>query len=214
MIHQLVRNAKRIISTAVCATNQRNDYYHSRIYLRRMLRFFSACNEAQQYATLKYTDALIRPLALKFGASTSNIKKELGAPKYVYDDKNATNNHVVYFYRRTFAEISLLVQVQFFNNELFFIGLDVVKRLIHENEKTEIINRVIEKYLNKPYQKGDPYPLIQDLDKNFIIINDDINFSICYPSGDIDRGKQKKIIASMDIVLNEKPDKGSLFYAF
>jgi hypothetical protein len=214
MIHQLVRNAKKIISTAISATDQRNDYYHSRIYFRRMLRFFSACNEAHQDGTIKYTDATISPLALKFGASTSSIKKELGAPKYVYDDRNSGNNHVVYFYRRTFADISLLVQVQFFNNELFFIGLDVVKRLIHDNEKTEIINTVIEKYLNKPYKKGEQYPLIQDPDKNFIIINDDINFSICYLSGNVDREKQKKIIASMDIILNEKPDKGSLFYAF
>ena len=104
--------------------------------------------------------------------------------------------------------------LQFYNNQLYFIGLDVIRRLIDENEKTEIINTVIQKYLNQPFVKGASYPLIQDQDKNSIVINDDINFSICYVAGDVTIQKQEMIIKAMENVLVEKIEKGSMIYAF
>lgn len=214
MINQLVRKAKKLFTSTVSATDVRNDYYYTRIYFKRILFFFRSYIEAQQENNIKHTDAPISPLGLKFGSSPGTVKKELGIPKYIYDNENDTHNHKVYFFRRTFTDISLLVQVQFYNNQLFFIGLDVIRRLINEDEKIAIINTVIQKYLNQPFTKGAAYPLIQDADKNFIIINDDINFSICYLSGEIDDAKKENIIKAMEKVLQEKPDKGSLFYAF
>ncbi len=200
--------------TAVSAKNMRNDYYFNRIYFKRIIQFFKLVNDARQNSFAKLTDTEISPLGLKFGCSIHDVKKEMGKAKYVYDNENSQNNLKVLFYRRTFTDISLLVQLQFLNNQLYFIGLDVIRRLINDGEKSEIINTVIQKYLNKPFMIGDAYPLIQDSNQNTIIINDDINFSICYLSGIVNGEKQKKVLKAMENVLQEKPDKGSLFYAF
>ena len=214
MISQLVRKAKHFLSPSSSATNQRSDYYYNRIYFKRLLFFFRTYNEAPTDINLKPTREQINPLGLQFGSSTQLVTKELGEPKYVFDNKKTNHHHQVYFFRKRFTDLNLLVQVQFFNNQLFFIGLDVTRRLLDENEKSEIINTVIQKYLHQPHVLGQAYPLIQDSNKNLIIINDDINFSICYLGGGIDQPRQAAIAVAMEDVLKEKPDKGSLFYAF
>lgn len=214
MISQLVRKAKNLLSPSTSAANLRTDYYYNRIYFKRLFFFFRTYNEAAGDSNLKFTTAQISPLGLHFGSSTQSVKKELGEPKYVFDNKNAAHHHQVFFFRKSFTDLNLLVQVQFYNNQLFFIGLDITRRLIDDNEKIEIINTVIQKYLNQPHVLGQAYPLIQDDRKNLIIINDDINFSICYLGGGIDLKKQDAISKAMEDVLKEKPDKGSLFYAF
>jgi hypothetical protein len=214
MISQLVRKAKNLLSPSTSAANLRTDYYYNRIYFKRLLFFFRSYHEATSDVNLKFTTAQINPLGLQFGSSTQIVKKELGEPKYVFDNKNATHHHQVFFFRKSFTDLNLLVQVQFYNNQLFFIGLDVTRRLIDENEKIEIINTVIQKYLKQPHVLGQTYPLIQDNNKNLIIINDEINFSICYLGGGIDLNKQDAISKAMEDVLKEKPDKRSLFYAF
>lgn len=214
MILQIVRKAKKIIKSTVSYADVRNDFYYNRIYFKRVLLFFKAINEGNKSANAKLTASEISPLGLKFGATVSQVKKQMGKPKYCYDNDNDTDNHKVLFYRRPFTDTSLLVQLQFYNNQLYFIGLDVIRRLIDEDEKIEIINSIIEKYLNKPFVQGEAYPLIQDANKNSVVINDDINFSICYVGGEVNIEKQKKIIKAMENVLLEKPEKGSLFYAF
>ena len=214
MINQLVRSAKKIFKKTVSASDVRNDFYYKRIYFKRILLVFKAINESAKIENAERTDTEISPLGLRLGCTINQVKKEMGKPKYSYDNDNDTDHHKVLFYRRTFTDTSLLVQLQFYNNQLFFIGLDVIRRLIDENEKIEIINTVIQKYLNQPFVKGDAYPLIQDYHKNSIVINDDLNFSICYVGGEVNIEKQKKIIKAMENVLIEKPEKGSMFYAF
>ena len=179
MINQLVRRARKLIKKTVSATDVRNDFYYNRIYFKRILLFFKAINDNEKIDNAKCTDTEISPLGIKFGSTVTQVKKEMGKPKYSYDNESTSNNHRVLFYRRSFTDTGLLIQLQFYNNHLYFIGLDVIRRLIDENEKIEIINTVIQKYLNQPFVKGASYPLIQDQDKNSIVINDDINFSIC-----------------------------------
>ncbi len=214
MINKLVRKARKIFKKTVSLADQRNDYYYKRIYFKRILLFFKAINEGAKNENALLTSTEISPLGLKFGCTVNQVKKDMGKPKYSYDNENDINNHQVLFYRRIFTDTSLLVQLQFYNNQLYFIGLDVIRRLIDENEKIGIINTVIQKYLNQPFVKGNMYPLIQDQDKNSIVINDDINFSICYVAGDVTIPKQEKIIKAMENVLVEKIEKGSMFYAF
>lgn len=214
MINQLLRKAKKVFKTTVSAADHRNDFYYKRIYFKRVLLFFKAINESAKNEEAVLTTTEISPLGLKFGCTVNQVKKEMGKPKYSYDNENDTHNHQVFFYRRTFTDTNLLVQLQFYNNQLYFIGLDVIRRLIDENEKIEIINSVIQKYLHQPFIKGEAYPIIKDQAKNSILINDDIYFGICYISGDVTIPKQEKIIKSMENVLVEKIEKGSVFYAF
>lgn len=214
MINQLVRKARKFLAPSASPAQLRNDYYYNRIYFKRILHFFKTYKESQENAIIKLTIQPISPLGLRFGSSTESVKKALGTPKYVYDNGNKHNHHQVFFFRKSFTAISLLVQVQFYNDRAFFIGLDVVKRMIDEQEKSEILNTVIQKYLNEPFVPGNNYPVIQDEEGNFVVINNDVNFSICYLGGGIDEEKQKKIIKSMDEALIEKSDKSSLFYAF
>lgn len=212
MINHIVRKARKLLNASFSAAEVRNDYYFNRIYFRRITKLFKVHNSTEDL--FKQTTAAISPLGLKFGSSLNSVAKDFGTPKYIYNNKNSSHNHKVYFYRRSFTDISLLVQLQFYNNKLFFIGLDVIKRKMEEFEKIEIINTVIQKYLEEPHLKGKAYPIIQDSDKNLVIINDDINFSICYLAGGMDLVYQEQIVKSMEHEFKDKPEKANLFYAF
>ncbi len=213
MINQLIQKASKLLKVTN-ATVEKNDFYFKRIYFKQVRRLFKSYNVNVQDKKVEFTHAQINPLGLNFGCSPASVRKELGTPRYMYDNGSNTHHHEVYFFRISFINLSLLVQVQFFNKQLFFIAIETVRSILDEHEKSEIINTVIQKYLNKPFVNGESYPLIKDIDQNFIEIHDDNNFSICYLGGGIDEAKQANIIKGMEHALKEKPEKRSLFYAF
>jgi hypothetical protein len=92
--------------------------------------------------------------------------------------------------------------------------LDVSRSTSNEEEKTQIINTVIQKYLNKPFQTGEEYPVIEDKSGNFIIINDDINFSICYLDGNMPHVRKYIMEHEQTSLKEPTKDRESLFYAF
>jgi hypothetical protein len=93
--------------------------------------------------------------------------------------------------------------------------MDLSKNAKDDLNKEEIINTIIEKYLNKPYKEGDELPMIEDEAGDFIIINDDVNFSICYFDGNLTTNAKKNIRRLMEGISREGVDtKEKLFYAF
>lgn len=163
------------------------------------------------------TREFLQPLGLKFSSLYKDVLKVMDKPSYVYNNKQTEHNHKALLVRHSVSNINMLVQLQFYNDQLFFIGLDVSKNIKTDVEKAEIINTVILKYLNKPFCMGDEFPVIQDKARNFVMINDDVNFSICYFDGNLDqlhRNIRRPKEGSAHKENNTKKDKESLFYAF
>jgi hypothetical protein len=183
MINQLMLRAKNFLSGENTGEgSQKDDYFYNRIFFRKIIAFYDAIFDHINNAAVLNTKETLQPFGLHFDISLKDIIKQSGKPKYLYNNKR-DNNHKVAFYRATVNNLSVLMQLHFHNDSLFFIGLDISVGLLTENEKTEIINSIIRKYLSQPYHKGHNYPLIRDAHKNFVMIHDDINFNICYLHG-------------------------------
>lgn len=192
----------------------RNLFYFNKIYFTRISFLYENFRQKKEKGLVCETSEPIQPLGLKFSSLYKDVLKEMDKPSYVYDNEQNEHNHKVLLIRETVSNISLLVQLQFYNQKLFFIALHISKNTYVE--KVDVINTVMQKYLNKPYKLGDEYPIIQDPSGNFVIINDDVSFSICYfDSGysefqkNINRPKE-----SSSPVERSKKEKESMFYAF
>jgi hypothetical protein len=192
----------------------RQDFYYSKIYFKRITIFYNIFAAKKRDALISTTSESISPLGLKFGSTYKQAVKQFTKPSFLYDNGKKNNNHKAVLIRHTISNIKLLVQLQFFNDKLFFIGLDVSRSINKEEEKSQIINTVIQKYLNKPFQMGDEYPIIEDKAVNFIIINDDINFSICYLDGNMPHVRKYIMEHAQVSLKDQSKDKESLFYAF
>jgi hypothetical protein len=213
MLTFVLRKINKYLASRADKTT-RIDFYHSKIYFKRLSVFYSTFAKKKKDCEVFTTSERISPFGLKFGNGYKQTLQQFRKPSFVYNNKKKEDNHKAVLIRHNIGEMKLLVQLQFFNDKLFFIGLDVSRSINKEEEKSQVINTVIQKYLNKPFIMGEAYPVIEDQAGNFIIINDDINFSICYLDGNmpqvvkyIDESAQ----LSFSQPLNEKE---KLFYAF
>ncbi len=195
--------------------SSRNHFYFNKIYFTRISLLYDLFKQKQEKGQVYETTELLQPLGLKFSSLYKDVLKVLDKPSYVYNNKQADNNHKALLVRHTVSNINMLVQLQFHNEELFFIGLDLSKNIKTDIEKAEMINTIILKYLNKPFCMGDEFPVIQDKAGNFVMINDDVNFSICYFDGNhLHRNIRRPKEGSSSAKETSKKDKESLFYAF
>jgi hypothetical protein len=192
----------------------RQDFYYSKIYFKRITVFYNIFTSKKNDSLVLNTSETISPLGLKFGSSYNQALKQFNKPSFVYNNNKKDKNHKAVLVRHSIGSIKLFVQLQFFNDKLFFIGLDISRSSNKQEEKTEIINTVIQKYLNKPFTTGEEYPVIEDKAGNFIIINDDINFSICYLDGNMPNVRKYIMEHAQTSLKQPTKDKESLFYAF
>lgn len=214
MLSFVLRKINRYLSYRAERTT-RDDFYYSKIYFKRIAAFHNIFNTKKQDALILTTKETISPLGLKFGYTVKQATQNFRKISFRYNNKQKESNHKAVLIRHTISNIKMLVQLQFFNDKLFFIGLDISGTINREQDKTAIINTVIQKYLNQPYQTGNEYPIIQDQAGNFIIINDDINFSFCYLHCNT-QNVRKYIMEHEQNSLKQSntKDKQSLFYAF
>jgi len=212
MINFVIHKINRYIASRSDKAS-REDFYYSKIYFKRITVFYNIFSSKKADALVLLTEETINPLGLKFGSSYKEAIRQFNKPSFQYSNKKQDKNHKAVLIRHNINNIKLLVQLQFFNDALFFIGLDV-SSIRKEEEKTSIINTVIQKYLNKPFLTGDEYPIIEDKKGNFITINDDINFSICYLAGNMPQVRKYIMEHEESSYREMAKDKESMFYTF
>lgn len=213
MLHLLIRTANRIFQKG--KKSDREHFYYHKIYFRRLSLLYNTFEQKKESGCIHQTNEIIQPLGLRFGTRCEEVLKAVGKPSFKYDNKNKEHNHKAVIVRQHISNLRILVQLQFYNNQLFFIGMDLSKNAKDDLNKEEIINTIIQKYLNKPYKDGDELPLIEDEAGDFIVINDDVNFSICYFDGTLATDARKHIKRLVEGVDNATTDtKEKLFYAF
>ncbi len=157
----------------------RDVFYFDKIYFKRINTLYSYYLESRNARFLKSTAENISPLNLLFEAFYGDVLKTIDKPKYFYNNNSSDNNHKVIVARHQLAGVEFTVQYQFYNDQLFFVAFDLSRKIKSEKEKVEVTEAIIDKYLDGVYEEED-FPLIQDQQGNFIIINDEMNFSLCY----------------------------------
>ncbi len=167
-------------STPVFGSSYREELYHSRIFFKRIILFYQSINEKIDVKKLSFTYEKMNPLGLYIGVKTEELSDEWKKPKYKFSNGN---NYYVQVHKINIANLSMLVQLQFFEDKLFFISIGITNILRNEAQKAEVVNTIIRKYLYRPYQAGTEYPIIKDANGNIILVDDDVHFTICYFDG-------------------------------
>lgn len=159
----------------------RADYYFNRIFFKRINSFYDDVNKQvlNNQITNSYTQFC--PIEkVQFGDSFKSIQNLLGKHKFSYSNNNPDNLVQVLFYRIAIETYYSFVQFQFYNDKLYFIGIDNAKTMPTEKEKLLILNSILKNQLQTPVIKISDFKTVQDANENFIYLNDEINFSICF----------------------------------
>jgi hypothetical protein len=164
----------------VFGSSYREELYHSRIFFKRIVLFYQDIQQKLIQNKVASTYEKMNPLGLYMGAKTIELSDEWNKPKYKFTNGD---NYEVQVHKLNISNLSMLVQLQFFEDKLFFISIGITNLLRNEAQKAEVINTIIRKYLYRPYQPGTEYPVIKDVNGNIILVDDDVHFTICYFDG-------------------------------
>jgi hypothetical protein len=195
--------------------DSREVFYFNKIYFKRITTICNLYKHKKKNNAVDTTLESIQPLNLVFSTPYKDVLNVIGTPKFIYNNKNKHHNHKAAILRHSISNINFTLQCQFYNNQLFFLAFDMSKKVKTEIERIEITNTIVEKYLKKTFNQGDEFPVIEDGEGNFIIINDDINFSICYCRRDVEEVFRniEKLSGNIKPQLTKKEKEG-LSYTF
>ncbi len=155
----------------------REEYYHGMLFFKRIVRFYNLIQQKQLEGEIRTSIETINPIGLQLEASLPSVESKWNKPLYTFD---LTDTYKVLLYKKQIAGKSLYIQLQFFEKQLFFIAISNTVFLKTEEQKTEMINSILLKYLSVNYRTGQPLPYIKDSSENFVLVDDDVHFSICF----------------------------------
>jgi hypothetical protein len=158
-------------------------FYYSKIFSRKLLVLYKSVIEQSKQGTVLKTGEDIVPPELAFGFSTAAVIEKWGKPRCTFDNKKAGNNIRIFFYRRDFIYENTLFQLQFHNDQLFFVCLEVGKSLATEESKIAILANMLPSHVTSNFKTAQSIPTMQDIHGNFLVIQDDVLLDICYLSG-------------------------------
>lgn len=155
----------------------REEYYHEMLFFKRIIGFYRIIQQKQQTGELRTTIETINPFGLQLGDSLSAIESKWHKPLYTFQ---LADKYKVVLYKTQVPGKSLYIQLQFFENALFFMAISNSTFLKTEEQKSDMVNATLLKYLSTHYYTTQPLPFIQDCAGNFILVDDDVHFSICF----------------------------------
>jgi hypothetical protein len=214
MFHFLIKAFRRVFQKG--KKDSRNHFYYHKIYFRRISLLYNTFETKKSAGLVVETSEPIMPFGLRFGIQYNSALKRMDKVSFKYDNKNKDHNHKAVLVKQEMQQLKLLIQLQFYNNRLFFVGVDVSRYAKDDRDKAGIINKVLTKYLSKPYVQSDELPVIEDREGACIIINDDVHLAICYFDGSLTVDAKTHLKRLMQGAINAEPvkQKEGLFYSF
>lgn len=159
-------------------------FYHTKIFSRKLLIFYRLIiTNTTENKVLKTAEDIL-PDELAFNFTAEEVADKWGKPRCIFNNNNTSTNIKILFYRRDFVYENTLFQLQFFNNKLFFVCVEVGKSLATEQSKLALLNNMLPSYVTSNFKSVSSIPLMQDIHNNFLLIQDDVLLNICYISGE------------------------------
>lgn len=158
-------------------------FYHTKIFSKKIIFFYRYIQEQQQLQNIIKTGQSIIPPQLNFGISTDEVINKWGKPRCRFFHKNGNKNIEILFYRRSYVYENTLFQLQFFNNQLFFAGIEVGKGITSEATKIKMLTNFLPEFVTENFIRFDALPIWTDVDKNYLFIEDEVNTNICFVDG-------------------------------
>lgn len=158
-------------------------FYHTKTFSRKLLQFYKKIQKQINNDTVLKTGENIIIAGLSFEDTTTTIIKKWGNPRCTFKTIKERNMVHVFFYRRDYIYENTLLQLQFFNNQLFFIGIEVGKNLMTSDSKINMLAKFLPHFISSGYENTESIPIWTDTNKNFLLVDDDVSLNICYLSG-------------------------------
>lgn len=214
MSHVLINLVSKLLNKKTKANN-RNDYYLNKIYFKRLTTLRDLYYQKKVEKEIYITKETIQPLNLPFTSTYKRVIKAVGDPRFIFNNKKAQNNHKAIIIRQVICNATFNIQLQFHNDQLFFIGFELLTKIDTNEEKIAIANTIIKKYFDKESANVNALPAIEDKNGSFIIINEEFNYSICYFGyNSYEALNQINSIRNAESKLPNSKDKEGLYYAF
>ena len=121
------------------------------------------------------------------GINPKNVTKNLGTPKYIFDNNENIPGHKVLFYKEEADIYRFLIQFHFINDKLFYVANKIYTGMsLSDSNKEKIVKQLALKYLNiNNFDVPEEYGIfIEDNKKNKLFTRDGVYFYVNYFSGD------------------------------
>lgn len=158
-------------------------FYHTKTFSRKIIIFYKKIIEQKKQNNILKTGETIAIPQLLFNENTTSVIKKWGNPRCSF--KTIKDNHIVhiFFYRRDYVYENTLIQLQFFDNQLFFIGVEVGKNLMQQETKMNMLQKFLPNFVSDKLTDVAQIPIYCDTENNFLLVEDDVSLNICYLSG-------------------------------
>ncbi len=160
-----------------------NWFYYNKIFSKTLLLFYRNIIQVKKEGGTAKTSETINPPELHFDISTEQVIKLWGKPRSNFNNNKEGSNIQVFFYRRNFVYENALTQLQFYNDALFFVSVEVGKSMMAEDAKINMLNNMLPNYVSLDYKTAEHIPVFEDANHNFLLVKDEVLLSICYMSG-------------------------------
>lgn len=174
---------KELFDKPEAAVSHDDWFYHTKIFSKKIIFFYRHIQQQQALNNVIKTGQSIIPPELNFGISTEQVVNTWGKPRCRFFHKNGNKNIEILFYRRSYVYENTLFQLQFFNNELFFAGIEVGKSLTSNETKIKMLANFLPAFITENFIRFDALPIWTDVDKNYLFIEDEVNTNICFVNG-------------------------------
>ena len=158
-------------------------FYHTKTFSRKLLQFYKKVQREVNNDSALKTGQNIIVEGLSFDDNTNSVIKKWGNPRCTFKTIKERNVVHVFFYRRDYIYENTLLQLQFFNNQLFFIGIEVGKNLMTSDNKINMLSKFLPNFITNGYENTESIPVWMDTNQNFLLVDDDVSLNICYLCG-------------------------------
>lgn len=182
-------------------------FYHTKLVSKKLIIFYRyILNEVALNKVMK-TGEPITPPELNFSLSVNDVINKWGSPRCAFNNKDAVNNIQIFFYRKNIAYENTLFQLQFFNNQLFFVRVEIGKTMMNEESKIAMLTTLLPNLITPNFKSVKEIPTWSDTNNNYLLIEDEVNLNICYLSGyfvsdniaQLEQGTKKIALSDSDI---------------
>lgn len=174
---------RRLRKRAKLAKSHDSRYYHQENVIKDKADLVVTLNPLPQtngYKAKKTFSYNRQPLE---EITQKSLKSRLGSPSYILWNHEEIPKHKVYYYRDHIGLYKFLMQYHFFNNQFFFASTRIsAQNRLTPKDKTEIVNQLLKKYLDKkPVKTMDDFEIkLIDKNNNLIYTYDTVYFYINY----------------------------------
>jgi hypothetical protein len=158
-------------------------FYHTKLFSKKIVFFYKhIIKEAEINKAIKTGEPIVPP-DLSFNITTSEVIDKWGMPRCTFTNEKEDGNIQIFFYRKNHVYENTLFQLQFFNDKLFFAGIEVGKSMMDETNKIKMLGSLLPNFITENFKEVNQVPIWADTNNNYLLIEDEVNLNICYLSG-------------------------------